>query len=148
MSAAKIDVAYTHSVLEVLNECLLIEVSPVIDLDFLVEWRQLLLDLILGSSVDELFLGCGNVRSVQDQYDLRFDSSISSRVLKLEDAISATVLGQELLELLEGAISGSKMLEDNLCLVVVNLEDHISVSSLHSESNELSGAFVSNLNAA
>jgi hypothetical protein len=148
LSVTKIDVAYTQSVLEVLNECLLIEVSPVIDLDFLVEWRQLLLDLILGSSVDELFLGCGNVRGVEDQYDLRFDSSISSRVLKLEDAISATVLGQELLELLEGAISGSKMLEDNLCLVVVNLEDHISVSSLHSESNELSGAFVCNLNTA
>ena len=74
--------------LEVLNECLLIEVSPVVDLDFLVEWGQLLLDLILGSSVDKLFLGCGNVRGVEDQYDLRFDSSISSRVLKLEDAIS------------------------------------------------------------
>lgn len=88
MKAAKIDVAYTHSVLEVLNELLLIKVSPVIDLDFLVEWGQLLLDLILGSSVDELFLGCGNVRGVEDQYDLRFDSSISSRVLKLEDAVS------------------------------------------------------------
>lgn len=88
MRAAKIDVAYTHSVLEVLNELLLIKVSPVIDLDFLVEWGQLLLDLILGCSVDELFLGCGNVRGVEDQYDLRFDSSISSRVLKLEDAIS------------------------------------------------------------
>ena len=74
--------------LEVLNELLLIKVSPVIDLDFLVEWGQLLLDLILGSSIDELFLGCGNVRGVEDQYDLRFDSSISSRVLKLEDAIS------------------------------------------------------------
>ena len=100
MSAAKIDVAYTHSVLEVLNECLLIEVSPVIDLDFLVEWRELLLDLILGSSVDELFLGCGNVRSVQDQYDLRFDSSISSRVLKLEDAISTTCLVKSVFVLL------------------------------------------------
>jgi hypothetical protein len=75
-------------VLEVLNECLLIEVSPVVDLDFLVEWGQLLLDLILGSSIDELFLGSGDVRGVEDQYDLRFDSSISSRVLKLEDAIS------------------------------------------------------------
>ena len=62
--------------------------------------------------------------------------------------LPATVLGQELLELLEGAISGSEVLEDNLCLVVVDLEDHKSVSSLHSESNELSGAFVSNLNAA
>jgi len=100
VSAAKIDVAYTHSVLEVLNECLLIEVSPVIDLDFLVEWRQLLLDLILGSSVDELFLGCGNVRSVEDQYDLRFDSSISSRVLKLEDAISTTCLVKSVFVLL------------------------------------------------
>ena len=100
MSAAKIDVAYTHSVLEVLNECLLIEVSPVIDLDFLVEWRQLLLDLILGSSVDELFLGCGNVRSVEDQYDLRFDSSISSWVLKLEDAVSTTCLVKSVFVLL------------------------------------------------
>ena len=92
MSVTKIDVAYTQSVLEVLNECLLIEVSPVIDLDFLVEWRQLLLDLILGSSIDELFLGCGNVRSVEDQYDLRFDSSISSSVFKFEDAISTRCL--------------------------------------------------------
>lgn len=88
MKAAKIDVAYTHSVLEVLNELLLIKVSPVIDLDFLVEWGQLLLDLILRCSIDELFLSCGNVRGVEDQYDLRFDSSISSRVLKLEDAVS------------------------------------------------------------
>ena len=62
--------------------------------------------------------------------------------------LPATVLGQEILELLESAISGSEVLEDNLGLVVVNLEDHISVSSLHSESNELSGAFVSNLNTA
>ena len=92
MSAAKIDVAYTHSVLEVLNECLLIEVSPVIDLDFLVEWGQLLLDLILGSSIDELFLGSGDVRGVEDQYDLRFDSSISSSVFKFEDAISTRCL--------------------------------------------------------
>ena len=92
MSAAKIDVAYTHSVLEVLNECLLVKVSPVIDLDFLVEWGELLLDLILGSSIDELFLGCGNVRSVEDQYDLRFDSSISSSVFKFEDAISTRCL--------------------------------------------------------
>ena len=119
MSVTKIDVAYTQSVLEVLNECLLIEVSPVIDLDFLVEWRQLLLDLILGSSVDELFLGCGNVRSVQDQYDLRFDSSIRSSLLKFENTISTTALRQELVLLLEGAIS--KVLKDNQYLVVVKI---------------------------
>ncbi len=56
--------------LEVLNECLLIEVSPVINLDLLVEWGQLLLDLVLGGSVDELFLGSGAVRGVQDQHNL------------------------------------------------------------------------------
>ena len=100
MSAANIDVAYTHSVLEVLNECLLVKVSPVIDLDFLVEWGELLLDLILGSCVDELFLGCSNVRSVQNQYDLRFDSSINSWVLKLEDAISITCLVKSVFVLL------------------------------------------------
>ena len=66
----KCGVAYTHSMLEVLNECLLIEVSPVINLDLLVEWGQLLLDLVLGGSVDELFLGSGDVRSVQDQHNL------------------------------------------------------------------------------
>ena len=86
--------------LEVLNECLLIEVSPVINLDLLVEWGQLLLDLVLGGSVDELFLGCSNVRSVQDQYDLRFDSSINSWVLKLEDAISTTCLVKSVFVLL------------------------------------------------
>jgi hypothetical protein len=122
MSVAKIYVAYTHSVFEVLNECLLIEVSRVIDMDFLVKWRQLLLDLIVGISINELFLGCGNVRSVKDQYNLRFDYSISSSLLKFEDAISPAVLGQEVLELLEDAISGSEELEDNLCLVIVNLE--------------------------
>ena len=100
MKAKQIDVAYTHSVLEVLNELLLVKVSPVIDLDFLVEWGELLLDLILGSCVDELFLGRSNVRSVQNQYDLRFDSSISSRVLKLEDAVSTTCLVKSVFVLL------------------------------------------------
>ena len=85
---------------KVLNERLSIKVGPVIYLKFLVEWLQLLLDLILGSCVDELFLGCSNVRSVQDQYDLRFDSSIRSWVLKLEDAISTTCLVKSVFVLL------------------------------------------------
>lgn len=56
--------------LEVLNECLLVEVSPVINLDLLVEWGQLLLDFVLGGGVDELLLSGGDVRGVQDQHNL------------------------------------------------------------------------------
>ena len=91
-SAANFDRAYAPSMLEVLDECLLVEVSPVIDLNLLVEWGQLLLDLILGGSVDELLLGCGDVRGVEDQHDLRFGSSISSGVLELEDAVSTIAI--------------------------------------------------------
>lgn len=105
MNAACIDVAYTHSMLEVLNECLLVEISPVVYLNLLVEWGQLLLDLILGGSVDELFLGSGDVRGVQDQNDLRFDSSISGRVLKLEDAVSTMAIIKSVFVILISDIS-------------------------------------------
>jgi hypothetical protein len=53
-----------------------------------------------------------------------------------------------LLELLKSALSVSEVLEDNLSLVVVDLKDHVSVGSLHSESNELGDAFVCDLNTA
>lgn len=55
------------SVLEVLDEALVVEISPVVDLQFLVEWLDLLLELILGSGVHELILGVADVGGVQNK---------------------------------------------------------------------------------
>lgn len=77
-----------YSVLEVLNELFVIEISPIIYLDLLVEGLKLLFNLILRCSVNKLFLCRGNVRSVQDQQNLSLDSTVISWVLKLENAVS------------------------------------------------------------
>ena len=61
------DITSCNSVSEVFNECLIIEISPVIALNLLVEWLELLLDLILGSGDDELVLSMANVGCVQDE---------------------------------------------------------------------------------
>ena len=55
------------SVLEVLGEGLIIEVSPVVDLDFLVEGLELLLDFILSSGNHELVLGVADIGSVHNK---------------------------------------------------------------------------------
>jgi hypothetical protein len=49
---------------EVFNEGLIIEVGPVIALNLLVEWLELLLDLILSSGDDELVLSVADVGGV------------------------------------------------------------------------------------
>ena len=77
-----------YSVLEVLNELLVIQVCPVIHLDLLVEWLQLLLYLVLRSSIDELFLCGGDVRGIQDQQDLGLNSAVVCGVFEFEDAVS------------------------------------------------------------
>ena len=53
--------------LEVSNECFIIEVGPVVALDLLVEGLELLLDLILGGGDHELVLGGANVGGVHDK---------------------------------------------------------------------------------
>ena len=56
--------------------------------------------------------------------------------------LPALVLGHLLLELFEGGVSGSKLLKDDVSLLVVRLQDHVSVSSLHSEGVELCDTLV------
>ena len=51
--------------------------------------------------------------------------------------IPALILGHVFLELSEGSVSSSDLVDDNSVLVVVNLEDEVSVGSLHSEGSEL-----------
>lgn len=77
-----------RSVLEVLNERLIIEVGPVVDLDLFVEWLELLLDLILGGGDHELVLGCTDVRGVHNEQNLGFHSSVVGGVLDFEHTIS------------------------------------------------------------
>ena len=73
---------------EVLNEGFIIEVSPVVALDLLVEWLELLLDLILSSGDDELVLGVTDVGGVQDEQDLCFSSAIACGIFDLENGVS------------------------------------------------------------
>jgi hypothetical protein len=73
---------------EVFNEGLIIEVGPVIALNLLVEWLELLLDLILSCGDDELVLSVANVRGVQDEKDLGLSSAVTGWVFDLENSIS------------------------------------------------------------
>ena len=50
--------------LEDLEERFVIEVSPIVNLEFLVEGLYLLSDLILGGSIHELHFGVADVRGV------------------------------------------------------------------------------------
>jgi len=82
------DITSCNSVSEVFNESLIIKVGPVVALNLLVEWLELLLDLILGSGNDELVLSVTNVGGVQDEEDLSLDSAVGCRVFDLENSIS------------------------------------------------------------
>jgi hypothetical protein len=75
-------------VLEDLKERFIIEISPVVNLEFLVEGLYLLSDFILGSGVYEFLSAIADVRGVQDEEDLGLGSSIRSRVFELKDGIS------------------------------------------------------------
>ncbi len=55
---------WKDSVIEVLDQTLVIQVSPVVHLDFPVEGLDLLLDLILAGCIGELVSGVANVRGV------------------------------------------------------------------------------------
>ena len=58
------DITSCNSVSEVFNESLIIKVGPVVALNLLVEWLELLLDLILSSGDDELVLSVADVGGV------------------------------------------------------------------------------------
>jgi len=57
--------------------------------------------------------------------------------------LPALVLRHVLLELLESGISSAKFLQNDVCLLVIRLQDHVSVCSLHSEVVELCDTLVS-----
>lgn len=76
---------------ELLDECLIVEVCPVIDLKFLVERLDLLPELFLGRGVEELLTGVANIWSVKNKYDLRLGSSVRSGILELVNGKSKAI---------------------------------------------------------
>lgn len=74
--------------LKVLDEGLIVEIGPVVDLDLLVEGLELLLDLVLGGGDQELLLGGADVGGVHQEQDLSLDAAVVGRVLDLEDGVS------------------------------------------------------------
>ena len=67
--------------LEVLNESFHIDISPIINLDFLADGSDLLLDFILGGCVYELVLCVADVWGVENKQDLRVNGSVVGLVL-------------------------------------------------------------------
>ena len=74
--------------LKVLDEGLIVEIGPVVDLDLLVEGLELLLDLVLGGGDQELLLGGADVGGVHQEQDLGLNAAVVGGVLDLEDGIS------------------------------------------------------------
>lgn len=81
-----------YSMSEVFNECLVIEVCPIIALNLLVEGLELLLDLILSSCDNELVLRLTHVWGVEDEQDLGLDSPIASRVFDFKHSVSIALV--------------------------------------------------------
>ena len=73
---------------EVFNKGLIIEVCPIIALNLLVEGLELLLDLILSSSDNELVLRVAHVGGVENEQYLSLDSPIASRVFDFKHSVS------------------------------------------------------------
>jgi hypothetical protein len=76
---------------EVLDEGLIIEVSPIVALNLLVERLELLLDHILCCGNHELLLRVADVGSVEDEEDLSLNSAVACWVFDFENCISITL---------------------------------------------------------
>ena len=61
----------------------------------------------------------------------------------MEKILPALVLRHILLELLEVSLSGTELLNNDVSLLIIRLQDQVSVRSLHSEVIEFSDTLVS-----